>query len=146
MRSLTTNDEHGGRAVTVRGPHRSGLEDDIDEDAACPPRPLGPIEVDWRLFEHHLADSDLSEDQKREFIEALWYIIITFVDLGFGIEPVQQAMRLAAASSNEEDAATQKESGPGAAFGKTGGDREAGHNQQAGHNKEEGDDPGGNTS
>ena len=30
--------------------------------------------------------------EKREFLEALWSIIVAFVDLGFGIHPVQQAM------------------------------------------------------
>ncbi|MEM5474816.1 hypothetical protein [Pacificibacter sp. AS14] len=36
-------------------------------------------------------DEDISEDQKREMIEALWSIMVSFVDLGFGIHPVQQA-------------------------------------------------------
>ena len=49
------------------------------------------ITVDYEKYEHFLETTDLSEDQKREFIEALWSIIISFVDLGFGVHPAQQA-------------------------------------------------------
>jgi hypothetical protein len=33
--------------------------------------------------------TNLSEVQKREFLEALWSIVIAFVDMGFGVHPVQ---------------------------------------------------------
>jgi hypothetical protein len=36
-------------------------------------------------------DEDISEDDKRQMIEALWSIMVSFVDLGFGVHPVQQA-------------------------------------------------------
>lgn len=49
------------------------------------------IEVDYERYAHFLDDSDLSEDQKREFLQALWTIIVNFVDLGFGVHPLQQA-------------------------------------------------------
>ncbi|MCO5057452.1 MAG: hypothetical protein M9905_06160 [Rhizobiaceae bacterium] len=65
-------------------------------EGAVIPAPPSALRVDWALFEHHLEDEDLTEQEKREFIEALWYIIVSFVDLGFGIEPVNQAMRAAA--------------------------------------------------
>jgi hypothetical protein len=39
---------------------------------------------------HFLEDSDWTESQKREFIDALWTIVVGFVDLGFHIHPVQQ--------------------------------------------------------
>ncbi len=48
------------------------------------------LSVDWKLYEEYLQDSDLSDDQKRELIETIWYIVMTFVDLGFGLDPVQQ--------------------------------------------------------
>jgi len=50
------------------------------------------LTVDWELYAHALEDSDLTDDEKREFIDALWYIVCQFVDLGFGIESTQQAM------------------------------------------------------
>lgn len=127
-----------GRAINSGGPsglHAPGGEDDRASAIDGLPRPLGPLKLDWKLFEHHLADSDLSEEEKREFLEALWYIICTFVDLGFGIEPVQQAMKLAASSPPPPDrsgAETGQDSKLKNAFGKGG-------------NKQEGDAPGRNT-
>ena len=50
------------------------------------------LAIDWDLFGNYLEDSDLDDNQKREFAEIIWYIVVTFVDLGFGIEPVQQAI------------------------------------------------------
>jgi len=63
--------------------------------AAKPP----VLTLDVALYEQYLVESDLTEDQKREFLEALWSIIVGFVDLGFGIHPVQQA---AAAGQDDE--------------------------------------------
>ena len=42
-------------------------------------------------YEHFLEDQGLSAEQKRAMLEALWSIIVSFVDLGFGVHPVQQA-------------------------------------------------------
>ena len=47
------------------------------------------LTIDWEEFGHHLDDSDLSDEQKQEFIETLFGIMLSFVDLGFGIHPVQ---------------------------------------------------------
>jgi hypothetical protein len=49
------------------------------------------LSMDWEEFGHHLEDSDLTDDQKRELIEAVWNIMAAFVDLGLGIHPIQQA-------------------------------------------------------
>lgn len=48
------------------------------------------LSIDFERYERFLAQSDLTADQKREFIETLWSIIVGFVDLGFGIHPLQQ--------------------------------------------------------
>lgn len=45
------------------------------------------LEIDWQLYEEMLGESDLTPDQKRQFLEALWSIMVMFVDLGFGIRP-----------------------------------------------------------
>lgn len=60
---------------------------DTPDDGLQPPS----LTIDWELYGEYLEDSDLSDDQKREFIETLWSIVIAFVDLGFGVHPVQQA-------------------------------------------------------
>jgi hypothetical protein len=48
------------------------------------------LTIDWELYASYLEESDLDDDQKREFIETLWSIVVSFVDLGFGIDPTQQ--------------------------------------------------------
>lgn len=49
------------------------------------------ITVDYDLYAHYLEDTDLSEDEKREFLQTLWNIVCEFVAMGFGVNPVQQA-------------------------------------------------------
>jgi len=38
-----------------------------------------------------LANSDMSDEEKREFLDAIWAIVVCAVDLGFGVHPLQQA-------------------------------------------------------
>ena len=59
------------------------------------------ITLDVSLFEEYLADSDL----KHEFMKVLWSIIVGFVDLGFGIHPVQQALASASSEAASEKSA-----------------------------------------
>ncbi len=47
------------------------------------------LTIDYALYEQYLDDSDLTVDQKREFLDTLWNIIVNFVDLGFGVHPLQ---------------------------------------------------------
>ncbi len=70
-----------------KGKEKSGV---LAGEAAQNERPMS-LTIDWDLYGHYLEDSDLSDDQKRELIQTLWNIVVGFVDLGFGIHPVQQA-------------------------------------------------------
>lgn len=55
--------------------------------------PTSPaLSFDPHEFCHYLADSDWTEEQKVEFIEALWQIVVSFVDLGFDLHPVQRVI------------------------------------------------------
>jgi hypothetical protein len=57
------------------------------------PAPTAKLALDPDEFIRFLDDcEDWTDDQKREFIEELWKIIIQFVDLGFQLHPVQQAV------------------------------------------------------
>ncbi len=49
------------------------------------------LTLDVSAYENYLENADLSEGQKREFLEALWSIIVGFIDLGFEIHPLQLA-------------------------------------------------------
>lgn len=47
------------------------------------------LSLDWELFGTYLDASDLADAQKREFIETLWSLVVSFVDLGLGLHPLQ---------------------------------------------------------
>ena len=78
----------------------SELAPDIDLAAAdifaaaelpLDPSCSAPFTLDYEAYAPYLEDSNMSEAQKREFLETLWSIIVSFVDLGFGAHPIQQA-------------------------------------------------------
>lgn len=39
----------------------------------------------WEEFGHHLEDSSLSDEQKRDFIETLYGVMLSMVDLGIDL-------------------------------------------------------------
>ena len=51
-----------------------------------------PFTIDWDLYASYLEGSDLSDKEKRDFIETLWSIVTSFVDLGFSVHPTQQTL------------------------------------------------------
>lgn len=59
------------------------------------------IEVDYARYDQYLEGSDLTDAEKRQFLETLWSIIVSFVDLGFGVHPVQQAFENSCEQSAE---------------------------------------------
>lgn len=50
------------------------------------------LKCDYDQYAACLEDCDLTDEQKREFLEAMWTIISAFVDLGFGHHPVQHVL------------------------------------------------------
>jgi len=51
-----------------------------------PAKPMA-LRFDWQDWLPYLEKSDVPDDQKRDFIEALWAIVLGFVDLGFDLNP-----------------------------------------------------------
>jgi len=49
------------------------------------------IQFDAQEFVHFLAESDLTEVEKLEYVQTIWTIVLQFVDMGFGLHPIQQA-------------------------------------------------------
>ena len=41
-------------------------------------------------YQQYLDGSDLNDAEKEEFLQALWQIIVGFVELGFGVHPTQE--------------------------------------------------------
>jgi hypothetical protein len=71
-------------------------------------QPFAPLSIDWELYGQYLEDSDLSEEDKRACIEALWSIMVSFVDMGFRLAPLPeicgQVLPLEAASDKNDTA------------------------------------------
>lgn len=61
------------------------------------------VTFDVSRYEHFLEDQGLSAEQKRAMLEALWSIIVSFVDLGFGVHPLQQARGQQACGQNGDE-------------------------------------------
>lgn len=60
-------------------------------------------EEDLREYLPYLGDTNLSENQKIELLQALWSIMSACVDLAFGTDPVQQALPLPATGQDTDD-------------------------------------------
>ncbi|MEM6889963.1 MAG: hypothetical protein AAF636_17765 [Pseudomonadota bacterium] len=73
--------------------HMTTCAQTTDTDRSRPPGCASPkvLKVDVERYQHLLDDPALSEEQKNQIIEALWSIIVNFVELGFGVHPVQEA-------------------------------------------------------
>ena len=55
----------------------------------------GSISIDYEALGDCLEGYEGTEDEKKELIDVICSIMITFVDLGFGIDPTQQALQAA---------------------------------------------------
>jgi|GEM_PF-2739078 len=57
---------------------------------AAKPGP-GALHLDHARYAKQVADLDISDEDARAFIEALWSVMVAFVDIGWGVDAVQQA-------------------------------------------------------
>lgn len=69
-----------------------------DKATSMPAKPVArhptqsmALTVDFEMYKKLLNDSDWSDDKKQEFLETIWAMMVGFVDLGFGIHPLQAA-------------------------------------------------------
>lgn len=65
-------------------------DETIDDLPVDLPGTRPALTLDVKLYESYLQDANLAQNQRQEFLEALWSIVVGFVDLGFGIHPLQQ--------------------------------------------------------
>lgn len=50
------------------------------------------LEIDIEKYQALLDDPRLDAGQKEDFLASLWSIIVAFIDLGYRVHPVQQAV------------------------------------------------------
>lgn len=72
-------------------------------------KPLA-LTFDPAEFAAHVAPLNLTDEQANELLGAIWSIMVAFVDLGFGIHPVQQAQNASNGHVNNSDSALDHES------------------------------------
>ncbi|MEQ9694055.1 hypothetical protein [Shimia sp. SDUM112013] len=53
---------------------------------------LRSVEIDVDAYQSLLDQTGLTGEQRAEFLEAMWSIIVAFIDLGFEVHPVQQSI------------------------------------------------------
>ena len=48
------------------------------------------VRVDVERYQAYLDGTNMTEAQKEEFLQAIWMVIISFVELGFDVHPLQE--------------------------------------------------------
>lgn len=48
------------------------------------------IAVDVERYQAYLDGSNMTQAEKEEFLQVLWTIIVGFVEMGFGVHPLQE--------------------------------------------------------
>lgn len=48
------------------------------------------LQVDVERYQAYLDDPEMTDEERRQVIEALWVIVSCFVELGFQVHPSQQ--------------------------------------------------------
>jgi len=66
-----------------------GLDDELLPKETLP---IAPPIFDAAKYQEYIKDFDLPEEQQRELLQTLWWIMVAFVDLGFGVDSVQQCL------------------------------------------------------
>src|SRR5690606_29396210 len=51
-------------------------------------RPI--VAVDVEKYQAYLDEPNLSEEQKEEFLQAIWSVMVAYVERGFGVHPLQE--------------------------------------------------------
>lgn len=72
---------------------------------------LAPLALDPKKYRAYLDQFELSEEQQNELLETLWRICKTFVEIGFGLDSVQNifSLNLANALQDEENKLDRKD-------------------------------------
>ncbi len=64
-----------------------------------------PLRLDPDKYREYLPETCWSEEVQDEWLNTLWNMMSTFVDLGFGIDPVQSVLKTERPSSPKKPAA-----------------------------------------
>lgn len=73
----------------------------LDSQESAPEGRFPALRFDVEEYRHHLSDSDLTEAQQTELLAAIWQIMVSFADLGFGLDPVRYLQGLQALDNSQ---------------------------------------------
>ena len=80
------------------------MRDDINENAEVSPGTgFKALKLDVAKYQAYLDSADLTEAEKRQFLETMWNLMVGFIDLGFSIEPEETCGQISEAASNLSD-------------------------------------------
>lgn len=97
MTDKTFSDAHDGAPLVTKA---------LGATLEAPPQSI--IKIDVAKYQAWLDDPALSDQQREQILEALWQIIVCFVDLGFGVSPLDDAC-----GKLEETEGFRRQTGPG---------------------------------
>lgn len=66
----------------------NGENRNLSDQFGASARPI--VTVDIEKYQSYLDDSNLTPEKKEEFLQAVWSIVVTYVELGFGVHPLQE--------------------------------------------------------
>lgn len=67
----------------------AGRNDSDHKSYLAPAKPT--LTVDVERYQAYLDGANMTKAQKAEFLQALWMIVVSCVELGFGVHPLQEA-------------------------------------------------------
>lgn len=76
-------------------------EDEWPAPTVADERFYPPLKLDVARYEELLADFDMSEEERVALLQAMWNIVVSFVDLGFDLHPLQQIATAAEQDSKD---------------------------------------------
>lgn len=82
----TRHDRHNGVPLAVSERSHAGLNgrEPVAESAQQ------ALRFDWTDWLPYLEGEDVPEEQKRELIDTLWSIVVSFVDLGWRVDATRE--------------------------------------------------------
>ena len=90
------------------------MKEEDKNTQSCEEKPIGDAieemdqDIDWNAYEPYLDGMQLTEQQKREFLETLYSIMRSIVELGFSVDLCAQLLELP--NENPDDSPTDVKS------------------------------------
>jgi len=67
-------------------------DETINTDINTKKDTAAPLKLDPDAHRHHFGEFNMTTDQQNELLQALWYIMGTLVDIGWGVDTVQMLL------------------------------------------------------